>query len=142
MEAMKYDLDVGDRSGTSIYDANITMILNSTNVDNNSYASVAIESESVFIHLDVEDDHDEDKNESSVCDTINEDSTCKKNDNSNNNIFDKDTTHDFGDHADNGSNDSLNNESHTILWCCKWFSCFKKGRITKITCQYKFVMKC
>ena len=112
MEAMKYDLDVGDRSGTSIHDANITMISNFTsriewylNVDDNSCTPVVIDqSENDFIYLDVEDGYDEDETESNVRDTINEDSSCKKNDNnnndcngnSNNNIFDKDTTPDFG----------------------------------------------
>ena len=96
MQAMEYDLVVGDGGGTGIHDTNITMIVSFTNriewyfnVNDNSHTPVV-----------VVNDHDEDEDESNIHDTINEDSNCKKKDknsnsdrdgNSHNNIFDSKT---------------------------------------------------
>ena len=75
MQAMKYDLVVGDGGGTGIYDTNITIILNFTsrieryfNVNDNSYLPVVVADDHDH------DEDDEDMDESNIHDTKNEDS--------------------------------------------------------------------
>ena len=63
MEAMRYDLFVGDGSGTSIYDGNFTMISNWVewycNVNDSSCTPAVVGmSGSTFIHSDTKDGND------------------------------------------------------------------------------------